>query len=203
MTRIGLPSLHDLGANLISGDPSGWEPHDRAECPPPFLGHDREGTHYPRSRHGLHHWPGRPGRAATPRSLAAQRMSSRPRLRAQHLPTPRIGPPCRRRGCTRPVGPPRAYRSQVPVTGTRSSRRFRIRIGAGPSGDHRRRGGSMGYPASSAPMSNTLPSGTWLPKKSCVPVVQPVRPAQAFVPVLMAGDPGCSVHWVVGLPAPA
>jgi hypothetical protein len=42
MTRIGLPSLHDLGANLIPGDPSGWEPHDRAECPPPFLGHDRE-----------------------------------------------------------------------------------------------------------------------------------------------------------------
>jgi hypothetical protein len=47
MTRIGLPSLHDLGANLIPGDPSGWEPHDRAECPPPFLGHDREGAHYP------------------------------------------------------------------------------------------------------------------------------------------------------------
>jgi len=54
MTRIGLPSLHDLGANLIPGDPSGWEPHDRAECLPPFLGPDREGTHYPRSRHGLH-----------------------------------------------------------------------------------------------------------------------------------------------------
>src|SRR6516164_10039949 len=50
MTRIGLPSLHDLGAKLIPGDPSGWGPHDRAEWPPPFLGHDREGTHYPRSR---------------------------------------------------------------------------------------------------------------------------------------------------------
>ena len=63
--------------------------------------------------------------------------------------------------------------------------------------------GVGGYPASSAPMSNALPSGTWLPKKSCVPVVQPVRPAQAFVPVLMAGDPGCSVHWVAGLPTPS
>src|SRR5215469_14090161 len=50
MTRIGLPSLHDLGANLIPGDPSGWEPHGRAECSPALLGHDREGIHYPRSR---------------------------------------------------------------------------------------------------------------------------------------------------------
>src|SRR5215470_493003 len=92
MTRIGLTSLHDLGANLIPGDPSGWEPHDRAECPPPFLGHDREGTHYPRSRHGLHDWSGRPGRAATPRSLAAQRMSSRPRRMTLPAPSGPFGP---------------------------------------------------------------------------------------------------------------
>lgn len=31
-----------------------WEPHDRAKGPAPFLGHDSEGRHYPRSTHGLH-----------------------------------------------------------------------------------------------------------------------------------------------------
>jgi hypothetical protein len=59
------------------------------------------------------------------------------------------------------------------------------------------------YPASSAPMSKAPPSGTGLPKKSRVPVVQPVRPAQGFVPWLIAGEPACSVHWVPGLPIPS
>src|SRR6516225_9389368 len=82
MTRIGLPSLHDLGANLIPGDPSGLEPHDRAECPPAFLGHDREGTHYPRSRHRPEPPPGAttqpPGQQTPPAPPCAQPTSPHP-----------------------------------------------------------------------------------------------------------------------------
>src|SRR6516164_10977404 len=97
MTRIGLPSLHDLGANLIPGDPSGWEPHDRAECSPAFLGHDREGTHYPRSRHRPEPPPGAttqpPGQQTPPAPPCAQPTSPHPPGQPHPAPPP---PPNRR-----------------------------------------------------------------------------------------------------------
>src|SRR5215469_10887024 len=96
MTRIGLPSLHDRGANLIPGDPPGWEPHDRAECPPALLGHDRESTHYPRSRHRPEPPPDAttqpPGQQTPPAPPCAQPTSPHHRVNPTRLyPAPQTG----------------------------------------------------------------------------------------------------------------